>query len=143
MTSKRPKRVLFLCTGNSARSQMAEALLRHAGGDRFIVVSAGTHPRAQVHPEALHVLQRHKIPAEGLVPKAASKFLHQAFDYVITLCDQAREACPTFDSGEVIHWTFHDPAEVDEPERRRRAFDEVFWGLSRRIQLLIAVDEKG
>jgi protein-tyrosine-phosphatase len=141
-TSKKPKRVLFLCTGNSARSQMAEALLRHLGGGRFTAFSAGTAPRAQVNPDAIQTMKRNKIPPEGLLPKEVATFSGQLFDYVITLCDRAREVCPTFDSAEMMHWTFRDPAAAGDTTNRRRAFDEVFAGLSQRVRFLIIVDEK-
>jgi protein-tyrosine-phosphatase len=136
------KRVLFLCTGNSARSQMAEALLRHVAGDRFQVFSAGTTPRQSVHPDAIHTLQRKSVPVDGLTPKDVATFAGQRFDYVITLCDRAREHCPRFDFAEMMHWTFPDPAQVAEAAGRRRAFEEVFSGLSQRVRLLIIVNEK-
>jgi protein-tyrosine-phosphatase len=138
----RVKRVLFLCTGNSARSQMAEALLRHMASDRFEVFSAGTTPREQVHPDALHALRSKNVPTDGLTPKDAATFVGQSFDYVITLCDRAREVCPRFDFAETMHWTFADPAQVGESAARKRAFDEVFAGLSQRVRFLIIVDEK-
>lgn len=141
--STKPKRVLFLCTGNSARSQMAEALLRHIGEGRFTVFSAGTSPRAHVHPDAIQTLERHSIPSEGLVPKDVASFSGQSFDYVITLCDRAREVCPAFGSAEMMHWTFRDPAEAEaDATSRRSAFDKVFAGLSQRVRFLIIVDEK-
>jgi|HubBroStandDraft_5_1064220.scaffolds.fasta_scaffold318209_2 protein-tyrosine-phosphatase len=141
--SDRPlKRVLFLCTGNSARSQMAEALLRHVAGRRFEVFSAGTTPRENVHPDALQTLRRNSVPVEGLSPKDVARFAGGRFDYVITLCDQAREHCPRFASAETMHWTFEDPAAVSEPADRKRAFEGVFAGLSQRVRFLIIVDEK-
>jgi protein-tyrosine-phosphatase len=139
--SKKPKRVLFLCTGNSARSQMAEALLRHIGAGRFTVFSAGTSPRSQVHPDAIQTLSRNNISSDGLVPKDVATFSGQSFDYVITLCDRAREVCPPFGSAEMMHWSFHDPAEGDATNRRS-AFDKVFAGLSQRVRFLIIIDEK-
>ncbi len=136
------KRVLFLCTGNSARSQMAEALLRHVAADRFQAFSAGTAPREKVHPDAIQTLERKSVPVDGLTPKDVATFAGQPFDYVITLCDRAREHCPRFDFAEMMHWTFPDPAQVAEPADRRRAFEEVFSGLSQRVRFLIIVDEK-
>ncbi len=136
------KRVLFLCTGNSARSQMAEALLRHVAGGRFEVFSAGTTPRESVHPEAIETLQRKSVPVDGLTPKDVATFAGQAFAYVITLCDKAREHCPRFDFAETMHWTFPDPTQVSEPAARKRAFEEVFSGLSQRVRFLMIVDEK-
>jgi protein-tyrosine-phosphatase len=136
------KRVLFLCTGNSARSQMAEALLRHVAGGRFEVFSAGTTPRRSVHPEAIQTLQRKSVPVDGLTPKDVATFAGKPFDYVITLCDQAREHCPRFNFSETMHWTFPDPAQLGEAAARKRAFEEVFSGLSQRVRLLMIVDEK-
>jgi protein-tyrosine-phosphatase len=141
-SSTRRKRVLFLCTGNSARSQVAEALLRHVAGDRFEVFSAGTTPRENVHPDAIETLRRKSVPVDGLTPKDVTTFAGQPFDYVITLCDRAREHCPRFDFAETMHWTFPDPAAVSDPAARRRAFEEIFAGLSQRVRFLIIVDEK-
>ncbi len=140
--AKRLKRVLFLCTGNSARSQIAEALLRHMASSQFDVVSAGTTPREHVHPDAIQTLRSKDVPVHGLAPKDVATFVGESFDYVITLCDRAREVCPRFDFAEMMHWTFADPAQVTDPVARRRAFDDVFAGLSQRVRFLIIVDEK-
>jgi protein-tyrosine-phosphatase len=140
--TERRKRVLFLCTGNSARSQIAEALLRHVAPDRFEPFSAGTEPRRDVHSAAIDVLRRNHVPANGLRPKHFSTFDGQPFDYVITLCDRARERCPTFEHAEMMHWTFADPASVPDADAQRRAFDGYFAGVSTRLRFLIIVDEK-
>ena len=140
--SETRKRVLFLCTGNSARSQIAEALLRHVAPDRFDAFSAGTEPRQEVHSGGLDVLRRNHVPTNGLRPKHFSTFDGQPFDYVITLCDRARERCPTFERAEMMHWTFIDPAAAADAAARRRAFDDYFAGLSTRLRFLIIVDEK-
>ena len=139
----RRKRVLFLCTGNSARSQIAEALLRHIAPERFDAFSAGTEPRQQVDPGALDVLRRHRVPASGLRPKHVSSFEGQRFAYVITLCDRALEECPKFEYAEMMHWTFADPAAASSADTRDRAFDDYFAGLSNRLRFLMIVDEKG
>jgi len=89
------RRVLFVCTGNSARSQMAEGLLRHDGGDDFEVNSAGTHPTA-VRPEAIKVMDEIGVDISGQFPKYVDKFIGRHFDCVITVCDSANEACPVF-----------------------------------------------
>jgi protein-tyrosine-phosphatase len=106
-------RVLFLCTGNAARSQMAEALLRKLSRGRVEVFSAGTHPRAAVHPIACEVLREHfDIDPAGLQPKHLNRFVGEDFDFVITVCDRAAEHCPTFPGDpERIHWSFEDPLE--------------------------------
>src|SRR5215212_145090 len=89
------KRVLILCTGNSARSQMAEGLLRHDGGDRFEVESAGVNP-SRVRPEAVEVMREVGIDISGHRSKTADEFVRQDFDYIITVCNNARETCPVF-----------------------------------------------
>lgn len=102
-------RVLFVCGGNSARSPMAEALLRHRAGDRVAVVSAGSHPKP-LHPNAVRALQPHGIDLSGRQPKHLSAFAGHHFDYVISLCDQVREVCPEFPGHPaLIHWSTLDP----------------------------------
>jgi ArsR family transcriptional regulator len=137
-----PKRVLFLCTENSARSQIAEALLRHVASNRFEAFSAGEDPAPEVHPGALDVLRRKSVSSSGLVPKHVSSFAGQAFEYVITLCDAAMEQCPTFERAEIMRWTFADPTQAPDADARRKAFDDYFAGLSNRLRFLIIVDEK-
>ena len=129
-----PIRVIFVCTGNSARSQMAEALLRHDGGDRFEVVSAGVDPRG-VHPLAISALTKVGIDISDATSKPVGQFLGQRFDYVITLCDRARASCPVFPGGsETLHWGLDDPAEAEGTEAERLAvFDRVLREVSGRI----------
>ena len=123
-------RVLILCTGNSARSQMAEGLLRHLGGGRFEVESAGTHPGG-VRPEAVEAMREVGIDVSGHRSKSVDEFAGREFDAVITVCDNARENCPVFPARtERVHWSFDDPAaaEGDEPARLavfRRVRDEI------------------
>ena len=103
-------RVLILCTGNSARSQMAEGLLRHDAGDRFEVFSAGTNP-SQVRPEAIAVMREVGIDLSNHRSKNVDEFAGQQFDYVLTVCDHANEVCPVFPRGTVkLHRSFEDPA---------------------------------
>ncbi len=113
------KRVLILCTGNSARSQMAEGLLRHFGGDRFEVESAGVEA-SFVRPPAIKAMEEIGIDISGHRSKSVDEFAGQQFDYVITVCDNAKERCPVF-PGKTnrIHWSFEDPAEAvgDENEQ--------------------------
>ncbi|MFN3135161.1 MAG: arsenate reductase ArsC [Candidatus Kryptonium sp.] len=119
-------RVLFLCTGNSCRSQMAEGLLRHFGNNKFEVFSAGTHP-SFVHPLAIEAMKEIGIDISNHRSKHVSEFLGQNFDYVITVCDKAKESCPTF-PGQVkrIHWSFEDPAEATgTKEERMKVFRRV------------------
>lgn len=115
------KRVLILCTGNSARSQMAEGLLRHLAGDRFDVESAGVSP-TDVRPEAIAVMREIGIDISRHRSKSVDEFSGQPFDYVITVCDNANEQCPIFPATTTrIHWSFEDPAATEGDERTRRA----------------------
>jgi arsenate reductase len=115
------KRVLILCTGNSARSQMAEGLLRQDAGDRFEVFSAGTKP-SRVRPEAITVMQELGIDITGNRSKHVDEFVDQKFDYVLTVCDNANESCPVFPGRAVrIHRNFDDPAALEAPGQERLA----------------------
>jgi arsenate reductase len=135
--------VLFLCTGNSARSQMAEALLRHLSGGRIDAFSAGTAPQPRIHPLAMTTLEEEwGIDASSLRPKPLDQFLGRQFDYVITVCDRAAESCPVFPGDpERIHWGFEDPAAVREEDARRRAFRDVATGLAGRIRIWTSLPE--
>ena len=115
------KRLLILCTGNSARSQMAEGLFRHEAGDRFEVFSAGTKP-SSVRPEAIAVMAEIGIDISGQRSKSVDEFLENPPDLLITVCDSARETCPVFPAGvERLHWPFEDPAAVQGSEQERLA----------------------
>jgi arsenate reductase (thioredoxin) len=124
------KRVLILCTGHSARSQMAEGLLRQDAGDRFEVESAGTKP-SFVRPEAIAAMDELGIDISGHRSKSVKEFDEQKFAYVITVCDSARESCPVFFGGaEQLHHSFDDPAALDGSEEERlnlfrRVRDEI------------------
>jgi arsenate reductase (thioredoxin) len=130
MTMPDMQRVLFVCTGNSARSQMAEGLLRHEAGKRFDVSSAGTHP-TRVRLEAIAVMNEIGIDLSSHRSKSVNEFIGQPFDYVITVCDNAKETCPVFPSkAQRLHWPFEDPAAAigSEGERIavfRRVRDEI------------------
>ena len=115
------KRVLILCTGNSARSQMAEGLLRHAAGDRFEVQSAGTRP-GKVRPEAITVMGELGVDISAHRSKHVNEFQGQSFDYVLTVCDNAKESCPVFPGhAKRIHNAFEDPAALQGTEEERLA----------------------
>ena len=115
------KRVLILCTGNSARSQMAEGLLRHIAGDKFEVESAGIIPNF-VRPQAIAAMAEIGIDISGHRSKCLDEFLDQSFDYVITVCDNANQTCPVFPGNAVrIHWSFDDPAEATGTESEKTA----------------------
>lgn len=124
------KKVLILCTGNSARSQMAEGLLRHDAGDQFEVASAGVAP-TQVRVEAVEAMREIGIDISGYRSKSVDEFTGQEFDYVITVCDNANEQCPLFPGQtQRIHWSFQDPAAAQgDNEARldvfRRVRDEI------------------
>ena len=114
-----PIRVLFVCTGNSARSQIAEALLTQFGGARFEAFSAGTEPKG-VNPFTVRVLDEICLDWSGARSKAVTDFLGQRFDYVITVCDRARQTCPVFPGRHgTLHWNLADPAEIDGSEEDR------------------------
>jgi arsenate reductase len=115
------KKVLILCTANSARSQMAEGLLRHDSGDRFDVESAGTKA-TQVRPEAIQVMKEIGIDISGHRSKVVDEFKDDAFDYVLTVCDNANESCPIFPGHtNRIHKSFNDPATVEGGDAERLA----------------------
>lgn len=116
------KRVLILCTGNSARSQMAEGLLRHDAGDRFEVESAGTKP-SRVRPEAIEAMREIGIDISNHRSKSVDEFTNQSFDYILTVCDHAKESCPVFPGNAIrLHQNFTDPADL---EAFRRVRDEI------------------
>ncbi|HEY6119728.1 MAG TPA: arsenate reductase ArsC [Pyrinomonadaceae bacterium] len=115
------KRVLFLCTGNSARSQMAEGLLREMAGDSFEVASAGVSP-SKVRPEAVEAMREIGVDISKHRSKCVDEFTGQEFDFVITVCDNANEQCPVFPGNtKRIHWSFDDPAAVEGDEQARRS----------------------
>ena len=138
-----PVRVLIVCTGNSARSILGEALLRHLGGDRVEVHSAGTHP-STVNPLAIRVLEEARVPTDGLRSKSVNEYLGQRFDYVITVCDDARDACPVFPGVHAsMHWSYPDPAAVGGTEEERlAAFRAVLTGLGQRIHAFLPLAER-
>lgn len=128
------QRVLFLCTGNSARSQMAEGLLRHLAGDRYDVFSAGTRP-VGLNPYAVEAMKDLGADMSGHRSKHMSEFTDQRFDYVITVCDRAKDSCPRWPhAATLIHWSFEDPAAVQgTPETRLGAFRKIREEIRARI----------
>lgn len=138
MTEARPIRVLFVCTGNSCRSIMAEALLREHGGPGFEAHSAGTHPKG-LNPRTMRLLADAGIDTSWARSKSVTEYLGQPFDYVITVCDQARQACPVFPgSHESLHWGYEDPAEATGTEEQIMAvYRGVFTQLGERIHQFI------
>ena len=134
-------RVLFLCTGNSARSQMAEALLNAKGRGRFRAESAGSQPAARINPLTVETMQAFSSGWTGHPPRGLDGLEREHWDFVITVCDRAREACPIFPGQPVIaHWGMPDPAAVaGDAETMRKAFRDAFHLLSYRIELLLSL----
>jgi arsenate reductase (thioredoxin) len=134
-------RVLILCTGNSARSQMAEAILNRKGRGRFLAESAGSQPAARVNPYAVEALGEAGIDWHGRQPRGIDDLTSTSWDIVITVCDRAREACPIFPGQPALaHWGMEDPASVEgSDEIKRRAFREALQLISRRIDLMLAL----
>lgn len=126
--------ILVLCTGNSARSQMAEGLFRHYLGDRFEVHSAGTRP-SRVRPEAIAVMAELGIDISGHWSKSVDEFLGREFAYIFTVCDNAKETCPVFPrKAERIHWSFEDPAAVEgDEETRLSSFRQIRDEIKKRV----------
>jgi protein-tyrosine-phosphatase len=137
-----PTRVLFLCTHNSARSQMAEGILRHLGGGRVVAFSAGSQP-AEVHADAIRVLMAMGIDISQQQSKPLDTFADQSFEYIITVCDRVREICPLFPNDpERIHWSFPDPAALEDAAARERAFQQTAHQLMTRIRQLITLIDR-
>jgi len=137
--------VLFLCTGNSARSILAESLLQHWGGDKFAAFSAGSQPKGQVHPYALDLLRSLRLPSEGYRSKSWDEFAQAgapAMDFVFTVCDDAaQETCPVWPGQPMTaHWGVPDPAAATGTEiEKRHAFREAFRQLENRIKLFTSL----
>jgi protein-tyrosine-phosphatase len=137
---RRRTRVLFACTGNGARSQIAEALLQHAAGDRVDVVSGGSHPKP-IDRNAISVLAERGIDISDRRSKPLAQFDGQDFDYVVTLCDKVREACPDLATrGRAIHWSIEDPSRAVGGARAiRRVFRDLAAELETRVTFLTAL----
>ena len=140
-----PYNVLFLCTGNSARSILGEALIRHWGRGRFRGFSAGSHPKGQVHPLALDILRRYHMPTEGLRSKSWDEFAAPGappLHFVFTVCDRAaQEVCPVWPGQPMsAHWGIEDPAAAEGSEEvQRRAFNKAFRELDARIKIFTSL----
>ena len=139
------KNVLFVCTGNSARSIIAEGLLNHLGGKRFRAYSAGSHPKGEVHPLALEALQHFRLPNDGFRSKSWEEFARPdapQLDFVFTVCDNAAgEMCPVWPGQPMTaHWGLPDPAAVEgSDDVKRKAFQDTVVGMKRRIELMLAL----
>ena len=137
---KTPYKVLFLCTGNSARSILAEHILRARSNGRFETYSAGSHPPGQVNPFALEVLREFQIDTSQARSKSLEEYRDERFDFIITVCDRAKEACPVWPGQPVTaHWGSPDPAAVEgDDEAKRRAFRDVAQQIAARISVFCA-----
>lgn len=139
MNTITPFQVLFLCTGNSARSIFGEFLMRKIGKGAFVTNSAGAQPRGEISPYTLRVLHEcYHLDTAGVRSKSFTEFLNVPFDYVITVCDRARETCPTWpDKTVVAHWSSPDPAEFrGDDEQTFRYYQAVAGQIQRRIELM-------
>ena len=136
-----PVRVLFLCTGNSARSQMAEALLCHLSQGQVEAYSAGSQPASEIHPYAVRAIARLGADMSRHVPKHYEQFQGQSFDRVIVLCDREHEPCPSFPGEEAtVYWNIPDPVAVEGSEEERyRTFQQLALELNTRVRLLLAL----
>jgi arsenate reductase (thioredoxin) len=142
--NKSPFKVLILCTGNSARSVLGEYLLREKGQGRFEVVSAGSHPTGRINPLAVRTLaEKYGIDATGARSKSWDEFKGVKFDFVITVCDHAKEACPIWPGQPMIaHWGSPDPAAAEGPEEEKyRCFVTVASQIARRVELFCALPD--
>ncbi len=139
MTDSKKIRVLFLCTHNQARSQMAEGILRHIGKGRYEVFSAGSEPAAEIHPMAVKAVSEVDVEMSTQNPKSLDLYKGQNFDYVITTCDRIKEICPVFPGDPVlIHWSLPDPSLVEGTEREKQAaFNQIAMDLQTRIRLFM------
>lgn len=145
MTEPKTYNVLFLCTGNSARSLMAEALLNAKGGGRFRAYSAGSYPKGEVHPLALELIRKHRMPVDDLRSKSWDEFAQAGapeLDFVVTVCDNAAgEVCPVWPGQPMTaHWGIPDPAAVAGSDaERRKAFLTAFTQLGNHVSLLVSL----
>jgi protein-tyrosine-phosphatase len=145
MSAQPPYKVLILCTGNSARSILGEYILRAKGAGRFETFSAGSHPTGRVNPLAVRVLrERYGLDASAARSKSWEEFKDVKFDFVITVCDHARESCPVWPGQPMIaHWGSPDPAaEEGTDEEKLRAFVNVASQIARRVELFCALPEQ-
>jgi len=132
-------KVLFLCTGNSARSQIAEALLNYKGKGRIVAYSAGSDPEDEINPFAIKLMKEMGIDISGHKPKSLNSFADQYFDFVITLCDGARDQCPVIHSPSIhVHWGFADPKYFEGSEEEiLKQFKKITNEIARRIDLFL------
>lgn len=135
------RKVLFLCTKNSARSQMAEVILNYRGGDSFIAYSSGSNPAKEIHSLAFKVLTNAGFDMAGKRPKSIEEYENEEFDFIITLCDRMKENCPIFPGQPVLaHWGMPDPAEYEgTDEEKLKFFNKTVIEISQRITLFLNI----
>lgn len=137
-----PIRVLFLCTGNSARSQIAEGFLRDIGGKDFSAFSAGSAPKG-MHPMTVKVMAEHHIDVSNQQSQHISEFINQHFDYIITVCDRAKDTCPVFPGdNKQIHWSYPDPAAEEGEEEQLHVFRQTALEMRERIRAWVETQRK-
>jgi arsenate reductase len=145
MSTNASRKILILCTGNSARSILGEYLLRHHGRGRFEVHSAGSKPTGRINPFAVRVLKdKYNLDASAARSKSMDEYRDTKFDFVITVCDNAKESCPIWPGAPVVaHWSSPDPAGVEgSDEEKLRAFVQVASQIARRAELFCALSEE-
>jgi len=140
MEIKQPKKILFICTGNSARSVMAEVLTNDLSGGRYRAFSAGAKPSGIVNPFTIETLKRNNHKTDGLRSKSTDEFSDEDFDIVVTVCDNARESCPVWpQKTKVFHWGFRDPAVFEgSDEEKRIIFNAVYHQIRKRVEEFLA-----
>jgi arsenate reductase len=139
------RRVLFICTGNSCRSQMAEGMLRTMADQHFDVFSAGSKPTGHIHPLAIETMCEIGMDISGQSSKSVDQFKDQSFDFVITVCDAARETCPVFTGvTKQLHWSFEDPAQATgTPEQKLRIFRRIRDEIRHRLRRFVEANTGG
>lgn len=135
------RKVLFLCTKNSARSQMAEVILNYRGNDRFNAYSAGSNPASEINPFAVKVLANAGFDLLNKRPRSMDEYINDEFDFIITLCDRMKEDCPVFPGQPILaHWGMPDPADFDgTEEEKQKVFEKTVKEISNRMTLFLNI----
>lgn len=135
------RKVLFLCTKNSARSKMAEAILNDKAGDKFIAYSCGSNPAKEINTYAVKAMEQIKLDIKDKKPESMEKYIEDDFDFVITLCDKMKEACPSFPGNPIVaHWGMQDPVDANGSEEdTMKMFAKTRNEIARRIELFISI----
>ena len=140
MGNEHKVQVLFICTGNSARSQMSEGILRSKAGDMVDVYSGGTFPTKRVNPFAVKVMAENGIDISNHYPKSLDQYLTKELDIIVTTCDKAKQSCPAFPGNALrYHWNLNDPSDIEDENKRLIAFRNTFADISKRVDELIDI----